>query len=102
MSTGKFITAAFPASPYPKGWFIVADSQDVTPGRVKPLKYFGRNLVVWRGESGQVYLMDAHCKHLGAHMGYRGDEEQRKLVPEVVGEDVACPWHGWRWNGQGR
>lgn len=98
----QFITAAFPQSPYPKGWFIVADSHDVPVGAVKPLKYFGRDIVTWRGESGQIYLMDAYCRHLGAHLGYRGDEEQQRLVPAVVGEDVACPWHGWRWNGEGR
>jgi len=98
----NFLSSAFPQSPYPKGWFVVADSRDVAPGEVKPLKYFGRDLVLWRGESGQVYLMDANCLHLGAHMGYRGDDEQRKLVPAVVGEDIACPWHAWRWNGQGR
>ncbi|WIW89540.1 Rieske 2Fe-2S domain-containing protein [Sphingobium sp. V4] len=98
----NLITAAFPQSPYPKGWFIVADSADIDSGDVKPLKYFGRNLVAWRGESGAAYVMDAHCRHLGAHMGYRGDEEQRKLVPAVVGEDIACPWHGWRWNSEGR
>ena len=32
--------------------------------------------------------MEAHCKHLGAHIGHGGT---------VVGDCVQCPFHGWRW-----
>lgn len=32
----------------PLGWFQVAYSDEIAPGDVKPLKYFGRDLVIFR------------------------------------------------------
>jgi phenylpropionate dioxygenase-like ring-hydroxylating dioxygenase large terminal subunit len=84
---------SFPASSLPRGWFVVSWSHDLKPGEVKPLEYFGEKLVIWRGDSGEVFLQDAFCLHLGAHRGIRG---------WVTGDDLNCPWHGWVWNGEGR
>jgi nitrite reductase/ring-hydroxylating ferredoxin subunit len=75
------------------GWFQVGYVEDVARGEVKALKYFGKDLVLWRGESGEAYLQDAHCMHLGAHRGIGG---------KVNGNNLVCPWHLWEWNGEGR
>lgn len=77
----------------PTGWFQVAWSDEVPVGRVHRLRYFGRDLVAWRGQSGRVTVMDAYCEHLGAHLGYGGT---------VVEDRIRCPFHGWEWNEQGR
>ena len=77
---------------YPTGWYVVSWSSDVPPGAVKALHYFGRELVCFRGESGTVSVMDAHCQHLGAHLGVGGT---------VVGDEIQCPWHAWRWRADG-
>src|SRR5882757_1532261 len=90
---GHRMTARFPTSRSPEGWFPVAFSHDVTPGQVMPLEYFNEKLVLWRGQAGQVYVQDAFCLHLGAHRGVKGT---------VVGDDLMCPWHGWEWSGDGR
>jgi 3-ketosteroid 9alpha-monooxygenase subunit A len=87
------MTSRFPRSPYPKGWFQVGWSHDLKKGEVKALKNFGENLVMWRGESGEVFVQDAYCLHIGAHRGVQGT---------VNGNDLVCPWHGWEWNGEGR
>jgi len=76
----------------PTGWFQVAWSAEIPVGGVKPLKYFGRHLVAYRTESGAVVVLDAHCLHLGAHLGYGG---------KVCGESIACPYHGWEWDPSG-
>ena len=39
--------------PYPYGWFMACYSDELAIGEVKPLQYFGRELVLWRGEDGQ-------------------------------------------------
>lgn len=83
----------FPFRGYPKGWFVVALSEDVPPGRVVTMRYFGRDLIAYRGESGRVYVMDAYCPHLGAHLGHGG---------AIEGESLRCPFHGWRFEGDGR
>ncbi|MEQ6902164.1 Rieske 2Fe-2S domain-containing protein [Nocardioides sp. YIM 152588] len=82
-----------PLSMRPTGWFQVAWSAEVPPGAVHRMTYFGRDLVAWRGHSGEVTVMDAYCEHLGAHLGHGGT---------VVGDDIQCPFHGWRWNSAGR
>jgi nitrite reductase/ring-hydroxylating ferredoxin subunit len=46
----------------------------------------GREQVVFRGESGQVAMLAAHCPHMGAHLGFGG---------RVVGEAIRCPMHGF-------
>jgi 3-ketosteroid 9alpha-monooxygenase subunit A len=82
-----------PLSMTPTGWFQVSWSDEVKVGDVRTMKYFGRELVAWRAESGQLTVMDAYCEHLGAHLGYGG---------HVVGELLQCPFHGWQWNQDGR
>ena len=47
-------------------------------------------LAVFRGESGQSYIVDAYCPHLGANLGVGGT---------VDGECIACPFHGWTFRG---
>lgn len=80
-------------SPRPTGWFQVAWSSDLAVGDVKSLHYFGTELVAYRGEDGAVRVLDAHCQHLGANLGFGGC---------VVENDIQCPFHGWKWNGEGR
>ena len=79
--------------PIPFGWYAVAFSQDLAAGQVKALTYFGKELVVFRTESGAAKVLDAYCPHLGAHLGHGGS---------VKGESIACPFHGWQFNGGGQ
>jgi phenylpropionate dioxygenase-like ring-hydroxylating dioxygenase large terminal subunit len=82
----------FPFSNYPKGWFQVAYGRDVAAGAIVSLHYFGQQLICYRGESGTVHVLNAYCPHLGADIAVGGQ----------VSEDcVICPFHGWRFNGDG-
>src|SRR5205807_10497996 len=74
------------------GWFVVAFSDEIAVGAILPLRYFGRDLVAFRGEDGRVHLIEAHCAHMGAHLGVGG---------KVVGCAIQCPFHGWRSAGEG-
>lgn len=77
---------------YPTGWFGVAFSSELAVGAVKPLSYFGRQLVLYRGEDGKPVILDAFCPHLGAHLGFGGT---------VEGNSIRCPFHAWRFCGDG-
>lgn len=79
--------------PFPIGWFVVAFSEELEIGGVLARRYFGRDLVLFRTESGQPVVMDAHCPHLGAHLGVGG---------VVVGESIRCPFHAFRFGVEGR
>lgn len=78
--------------PLPQGWFMVAFSHELAPGEVRPLKYFGKDLVLFRRGDGTPALLDAWCPHLGAHLGVGG---------RVDGSTLVCPFHGWAFDGGG-
>lgn len=78
---------------YPNGWFRVAYSDEIAPGEVKSLSYFGRRLVLFRAEDGEAAVLDAYCAHLGADLGVGG---------RVEGRAVRCPFHAWLWDIEGR
>jgi phenylpropionate dioxygenase-like ring-hydroxylating dioxygenase large terminal subunit len=81
----------FPYTTRPTGWFQLGWSPDFPTGTTVPLHFFGTDLAAYRGESGKIRLVDAHCPHLGAHLGHGG---------VVTGDDLACPFHGWRFDGE--
>jgi nitrite reductase/ring-hydroxylating ferredoxin subunit len=78
--------------PIPFGWFQVAYPDDLEPGELTSLKYWSRDLVLWRDHDGAFHLQDAYCPHLGAHLGVGG---------KVEGAELQCPFHGWRFDGEG-
>jgi phenylpropionate dioxygenase-like ring-hydroxylating dioxygenase large terminal subunit len=78
--------------PIPFGWFQVGYPEDFPVGQPKPLYYFGRHLVAWRDEAGEVHVQGAFCPHLGAHLGHGGT---------VEGCEIKCPFHGWKFDGEG-
>jgi 3-ketosteroid 9alpha-monooxygenase subunit A len=82
----------YPFSPYPTGWYMLTESSNLAAGQVMPLRYFGRDFVLFRTESGTPVLLDAYCPHLGAHLGYGG---------AVEGEGIRCPFHSWRFDEKG-
>jgi nitrite reductase/ring-hydroxylating ferredoxin subunit len=87
----RTVTDRFPF-PIPNGWFVVARSAELAPGSTSALHYFGRDLVLYRGDNGAPYLLDAYCPHLGAHLAVGGKVER---------DCIRCPFHGWRFEGSG-
>ncbi len=90
--TGPVLPRGYDEMPIPFGWFAVALSTELAAGEVKTLEYFATEFVIWRGEQGEVHAVDPFCPHLGAHLGVNSD---------VVGDDLRCPFHHWRFNGEG-
>ena len=70
----------------------MAWSGDIGPEQVVPLRYFGRDLVAYRGKDGVVRVHDRHCRHLGASLAHGGC---------VVDDGIQCPFHGWVWAPDG-
>jgi nitrite reductase/ring-hydroxylating ferredoxin subunit len=85
--------AASSFSGYARGWFVVCFSDELAAGHARPLQYFGVDLVAFRGRDGQVRVLDAYCAHMGAHLGVGG---------RVDDCTIACPFHGWRFDGEGQ
>ncbi|WP_437289823.1 Rieske 2Fe-2S domain-containing protein [Sorangium sp. So ce406] len=86
------MSARIPLPPFPRGWFQVASSEELSTGGPLPLRCFGRDLVLFRTQDGQARVLDAHCPHMGAHLGIGGRVEQN---------GIRCPFHGWVISGEG-
>lgn len=78
--------------PYPEGWYCVAFADELPPGAVLARRAFGREVVAFRGTSGGATVVDAHCPHLGAHLGHGG---------RVEGDTLRCPFHGFCFDARG-
>jgi len=83
----------YPFPPYANGWYRAVYAAELEAGAVRPLRAFGRELVVFRSEDGSAHVLDAYCRHLGAHLGHGG---------RVEGTGIRCPFHAWKWEGDGR
>ncbi len=86
------MASRFPFPAYGNGWFRAIWSSELGPGDVVPLHRFGRDFVLFRDEAGDPHLLDAHCPHLGAHLGHGG---------RVEGRAIRCPFHAWLWGADG-
>lgn len=79
--------------PFPNGWFCVLEAGELERGQVETVRYFGREIVLFRGaDDGVAHAFDPYCPHLGAHLGVGG---------VVVGDTLRCPFHHWRYDGSG-
>src|SRR5580692_1934355 len=90
---GLLTSHRFPFTPFPRGWYRIADRRALARGQVTAVRAFGQDFVLVRGADGIARLFDAHCPHLGTHLGHGG---------RMVGDLLECPFHGWRFDRQGR
>ena len=75
---------------YARGWHCLGLASDYTE-KPQRLEYFGTKLVAFRGESGEMRILDAYCPHMGADL----------CDGAVEGDSIRCPFHAWRWGPDG-
>lgn len=77
---------------FPATWYAVCFSSQL--GRQKPLaaRVAGRDLVLFRDSSGNVRALSRYCTHRGADLALGRVNEGR----------LACAYHGWQFDGDGR
>ena len=70
-----------------------ASQTTFSDGKPHGIEAFGGKLVVWAGHArATLNVLDGYCRHMG------GDLTQGT----VKGDEVACPFHDWRWGGDGK
>jgi 5,5'-dehydrodivanillate O-demethylase len=72
-------------------WHPIALSRNLKKGSARAIRVMGEDLTLYRGESGQPYLVGGRCAHRGTvlHTGW------------VEEDQIRCMYHGWRYDGAG-
>lgn len=79
-------------SRYARGWHCLGLADSFRDGKPHAVRAFEGKIVVWEDSQGNLNALDGYCRHMG------GDLTQG----EVKGDEIACPFHDWRWGGDGK
>jgi len=88
----RTIEQGTPPARFARGWHclgLAARFRDSGPHAVEA---FGTKMVVFADSAGHLHVLDAYCRHMGGDLT-RGT---------IKGDAIACPFHDWRWGGNGR
>jgi 5,5'-dehydrodivanillate O-demethylase len=73
-------------------WNPIYHAFDLKPARPVPLVIMSEHFTLYRGESGQVFLVEARCPHRGTQLSSAW----------VTGDALRCFYHGWKFESDGR
>lgn len=73
-------------------WYAIGGSLSLGRGDVQPVKLFGVERVAWRDNEGGSHVWHNRCIHRGMRLQYGF----------VDGNRLACRYHGWRFDGDGK
>ena len=72
-------------------WHVVYRSRDLPEGAMQPVRLLGEDLVLWRSGGEAMAWLDL-CIHRGSRLS----------LGKVHRGEVVCPYHGWRYDREGR
>jgi phenylpropionate dioxygenase-like ring-hydroxylating dioxygenase large terminal subunit len=78
--------------PFDDYWYVVAESCELTPVRPLARRVLDEWLVCFRGEDGAPTVLRDRCLHRNAPLS----------AGIVRAGLLSCPYHGWRYDGEGR
>ncbi len=73
-------------------WYIVLESKEVKKNQLVGVTRFGERIVFWRKSDGTLVCFQDRCVHRGASLA----------IGEHLGDEIACPFHGFRYDETGR
>jgi 4beta-methylsterol monooxygenase len=76
---------------HPDYWYAVAYDQDVKPGQVIEVSFWGTSIALVRGQGGQLQALENRCAH--RHL--------KLSLGQVEGNQLVCTYHGWRYDVDG-
>ncbi|WP_260972962.1 3-ketosteroid-9-alpha-hydroxylase subunit A [Mycolicibacterium llatzerense] len=77
---------------FARGWHCLGLIRDFNDGAPHQIDAFGTSLVVFADSQGRLNVLDAYCRHMGGNLAHGS----------VKGDSIACPFHDWRWGGDGK
>ncbi|WP_330254601.1 3-ketosteroid-9-alpha-hydroxylase subunit A [Nocardia sp. NBC_00565] len=88
----RVIDTGTPPARYARGWHCLGLADTFRDGKPHTVTAFGTELVVFASSDGTLNVLDAYCRHMGGNLG----------DGTIKGDTIACPFHDWRWRGNGR
>jgi 3-ketosteroid 9alpha-monooxygenase subunit A len=88
----RSIDTSAPPARFARGWHCLGLADHFRDGKPHAIEAFGTKLVVFATDDGKINVLDGYCRHMG------GDLTQGT----IKGGAIACPFHDWRWAGNGR
>jgi 3-ketosteroid 9alpha-monooxygenase subunit A len=77
---------------FARGWHCLGLADRFRENGPHAIQAFGTKLVVFADSQGKLNVLDAYCRHMGGDLS----------MGTVKGDSVACPFHDWRWGGDGK
>lgn len=72
-------------------WYVAGLSEDVAPSKFKTTLILNEPVLLFRDAAGQIHALKDICPHRGIPLSYG----------RVVNDTVECPYHGWKFSGDG-
>jgi phenylpropionate dioxygenase-like ring-hydroxylating dioxygenase large terminal subunit len=88
----RAIRAAAPPARFARGWHCLGLAGRFRADGPHAVQVFGTKLAVFADSAGTLHVLDGYCRHMGGDLT-RGT---------VKADAIACPFHDWRWGGDGR
>ncbi len=73
-------------------WHPIYRAKDLTVKRAVPVQIMSEKFTLYRGETGELHLVDFNCPHRGTQLS----------AGWVEGNSIRCRYHGWRYDESGQ
>lgn len=73
-------------------WYYALPSSGLRPGKMVHKTLLGEPVLLGRTDAGRVFALRDICPHRGIPLSYGAFD----------GREVECPYHGWKFNPEGR
>jgi len=76
---------------YPQSWYPLLVSHTLKKNKIRAIKAFNQDLLVFRDSNGQVGIVNRYCCHMGVDLAQA----------TMVNNCIQCPLHGWQFDHTG-
>lgn len=73
-------------------WFVACTQRELRRGKPLGVKILGLGVALFRQSNGQVAALIDQCVHRGTRLS----------AGKLADDCLVCPYHGWRYDGDGR